>query len=434
MTQNQNWYDTEKVNQKHSVILTNWMSERVAARKSAEINNSTGLISSSDPAVLELFGLTSGHSAVTVASSQRIAAVGACIGLIGDAMSTLPIHHYRRTDKGRERVENSKIWNLLNKSPIGNWTSAAMRQFWARVNGLRGCAITEIIRDRKGEPVSLLPWHPDRVTWKLVGNELIYFFSPIDGSKPYGKSSDDVIHIPGNGFDGEKSYSVISHDAKNSIGIALAADGYSNSFYENGGMPKHLFKTPHKMNPDQQESLRDTYKERYSGPRNAGKPIVLTEGMDMVELSMTSVDAQLLESRRYSAIDIARAFRVPPVLIGAQDTTSSWGSGVSEIKLGWVTFFLEPKANLWEQELNRKLISSPDEFIEHEFKCFMRGDTKAESEALRQQRGGSQGPGWLTLNEIRRTQNLPPVSDEAGGNKIYEPKGANNEQKTTPAN
>jgi HK97 family phage portal protein len=158
--------------------------------------------------------------------------------------------------------------------------------------------------------------------------------------------------------------------------------------------------------------------------------MVLTEGLDVKELSMSSIDAELLDSRKYSVIDIARAFRVPPVMIGAQDTTSSWGTGVEAITLGFVKFTLQPYLTRIEQEINRKLIRKPDEFVEFNLKGLLRGDTKAENESLRQARGGSQGPGWLTLNEIRRIDNLPPVP---GGDVIYEPKGALNEQKTTPA-
>jgi HK97 family phage portal protein len=117
-------------------------------------------------------------------------------------------------------------------------------------------------------------------------------------------------------------------------------------------------------------------------------------------------------------------------MIGAQDTTSSWGTGIEQVTLGFVKFTLQPYLTRIEQEINRKLIRKPDEFVEFNLKGLLRGDTKAENESLRQARGGSQGPGWLTLNEIRRIDNLPPID---GGDVIYEPKGALNEQKTTAA-
>jgi HK97 family phage portal protein len=432
MNANTHWYDHEKVSQKGSVILTNWKQSRELARQGLTINNAdSGIVRSSDPAVLELFGLSSGKTVVNPQSAQRLSAVGACIGLIGGSVAGLPLHHYKKDGDIRKRVD-SNIWNLLNLSPISNWPAASMYEWWVRCNGLRGDAVSEIMRDRYGDPLSIRPHHPDRVEIKLTesGDDLIYIFTPRSGGKTYARASDDVIHIPGNGYDGHKSLSVIQHDAKQAITIGLAAGEYSAKFFENGGMPKHLFKTPNKMNDDQTKALRKTYDERYAGPANAGRPMVLTEGLDVTELSMSSIDAELLDSRKYSVIDIARAFRVPPVMIGAQDTTSSWGTGIEQVTLGFVKFTLQPYLTRIEQEINRKLIRKPDEFVEFNLKGLLRGDTKAENESLRQARGGSQGPGWLTLNEIRRIDNLPPV---VGGDVIYEPKGALNEQKTTAA-
>ena len=425
------WYNQEMVSQKGSVILTNWKNEREAARKNS-ISNATdsALIRSSDPAVLELFGFNKGKVSITPQTAQRLSSVGACLNLLGNSLSTLPCHHYTEDAQGvRTRVEDSKIWDLLNLSPISNWTSAKMYQWWVRCSELRGDAISIILRDKFGNPTGIQPWHPDHVRAKLTGNDLMYFFTTTDGSKPFALSSDDVLHMAGNGFDGEKSLSAVQYDAHHAIGLALAANQYSQKFLENGASPKHLFETEKEMKLPQIDEFRELYDTRYAGPQNAGRPMILTEGLKMHALSMSSVDAQLIETLKYSVIDIARAFGVPPVLIGAQETTSSWGTGIGEIKLGFVTFRLEPKANEWEQELNRKLVRNPKEFVEFNFKAFLRGDTKSENEAKRQERGGSQGPGWKTLNEVRRQDNLPPIP---GGDVIYEPKGATNEQKTTP--
>lgn len=427
------FYNQQMVAQKHSVILTNWKREREAAR--AQISNAdSGLIKSSDPAVLELFGLKNNGVHVSPNTAQRVSAVGACIGLIGGSVAGLPLHHYQKSDNGRDRVKNSAIWPLFNLSPIANWTAASMFEWFVRSNSLRGDAYAEIIRDRNGNVTALRPLHPDNVKVELKNDDLVYFITDPKGAKWYARYSDDVIHIPGNGFDGEKSLSVIAWDAKTAISNSLAADGLSVKFFENGGMPKHVFKAAGEMSEPQIELLRSLYTERYSGVNNAGKPMVLTEGLDVKEMSMSSVDAELLDSRKYSVIDIARAFRVPPVMIGAQDTSSSWGTGIEQMVLGFVKFTLQPYLTRIEQELNRKIIRNPEQFLEFELSGLLRGDSKAESEALRQARGGSQGPGWMTVDEIRRIKNLPPLGKDNGGDKIYEPKGASNEQKTTSAN
>lgn len=422
------WYDENKIAYPGSRILTTWKAGREAAR----VNNASadsGVVLSSDPKVIELFGLHGNSTAVTEQTAQRLSAVGACLGLRGDALSTLPLHHYKRTSDGRERVENSALWRLFNLSPINNWKASDMIKWWDRCCVLRGDAFTQILRNRNGEVQRLRPLHPDAVQCKDIGDDILYMVTDKNG-KQYPVASDDMLHMTSDGFDGERSLSAIASYAKNSIGMGLSVANHSQKFFENGASPKHTFETEGEMSPDQIDQFREVYGSRYAGKNNTAKPMILTEGMKMRELSMSNVDAQTLEMLKFTVIDIARALRVPPVMVGAQETTSSWGTGVTEIKQGFVDFTLEPRASGWEQELNRKVVRNEDEFVEFQFKAFLRGDSETESKVLREAIGGSQGPGWLTTNEVRRIDNRPPID---GGDTIYKPKG-NDEKQTATAN
>lgn len=430
------FYNEGMVAQKHSVVLAKWNAEREAARVEAAkpVSNAVDseLVKSGDSAaMMQLFNLDGTGVSVTPKSAQRLSVVTACVGLLGDAMSTLPLHHYRKTTDGnRERILNSPIEKLFNSSPIENFTSAAMVQFWEANISYRGDAISYIQRDRLGKPIGIIPFHYDDVVWDRIGNDLVYRFFPPNGQNPFNASSEDVLHLTGHGFDGVRSRSIISYDAYHGVGLGLAVNRHGKKFFENGASPKHIFETLAEMSPEQIDQFRELYDTRYSGPANSGRPMILTEGLKMREMTMTSVDAQFLETLKYSVIDIARAFRVPPVLIGAQETTTSWGSGIGEIKSGFVTFRLEPKANLWEQEICRKLLYGNDEFLEFNFAGFLRGSVKEENEAFRQAIGGSNGPGWMTVNEVRKAKNLPPID---GGDILYIPKGTSNDQKTPAA-
>lgn len=414
-----------------STILTKFKQEQEQRRAVATINNAdSALVKSGDPQVLDLFGLSGSTVSVTPATAQRNSAVAASIVLRCNALSTLPLHHYQKNDKGhRKRVKDSPFWRLFNLSPHENWTSSDMYSWWERCCILRGDAFTEILRDRYGNVTGLYPWHPDRSQVAEVDGRLLYKHHPKDG-EPYVLAADDVLHMTGNGFDGVKSLSAIQHDAKNSIGIALAASEHAQKFFEKGASPKHLFGTDKEMDVDQIDEFRKLYDTRYAGNHNVGRPMILTEGLTMQSLSMSAVDAQLLEVMKYSVIDVARAIGAPAVLINANESTSSWGSGIFEIKQGFVTFHLEPRANKWEQEINRKILRKSDEKLEFNFKTYLRGDSKAEADAMRQAIGGSQGPGWMKIDEVRAIDNLPPLED-GEGDKIYIPKGSENEQKAT---
>lgn len=424
------WYNTERVSQPGSVILNTWLEQREAAKAAAvpAVRNSTQFISSSSPAIIELLGgapASSGYP-VTETTAMRVSAVHACIQLLGGIIASLPINVYQRNSDGDGEQIDSPLWWTLNERPCPAWTAASMFEFWMRCNALRGDAFGEMKRNAGGVITGIVPWHPDRTTVETEAGELRYYYQPRNG-KAYGRHADDVLHIPGFGYDGDigRSHSIIRSGGFQSIGIALAADDFSGKFFANGATPKHLIKSEGKLNEDQIAQLRNLYSQRYTGSDNIGKPMVLTQGLDVKELSMSAVDAELLESRKYQVIDIARAFGVPPFMIGANDTTTSWGAGVEQMTLGFVKFTLKTYLNRYEQEINSKFFRTSRYYVEFALDDLLRGDSKSEGEFLRQARGGSMGPGWMTLNEIRRLKKQKPID---GGDTIYEPKGKQDAQ------
>ncbi len=399
--------------------------KKTKQRNQLSIKNATQFISSSDPEIISLLGGTpasSGYS-VTEASAMRVSAVAACVQLLGGTIATLPLPIYKQTDKGREKIK-PPLWRLLNLQPCPAWTAASMIEWWIRSIAFRGDAFSIIGRDNQGQSNKIIPLHPDKVKVTIDDEgEITYAYKRKDGTAK-GVHADDMLHIPGFGYDGTKGrgLSIIKHAAFQSIGVALAADDFSGQFFVNSGMQKHVIKVPGKMDDDAIERLKTEYKNKYAGSENVGKPMVLTQGLDIKEISLSSADVELLDSRKYQVVDIARAFGVPPFMIGSTENTTTWGTGIEQMTLGFVKFTLQAYLNRIEQEINRKLFRQDEAFVEFNLGGLLRGDSDAESKSLRQARGGSQGPGWETLNEIRAKKNLPPLSKEDGGNKVYEPK------------
>lgn len=377
---------------------------------------------SSDSRLIDLLGgfrSATGY-AINEESAMRVSAVYACVRLIASAIATLPLHIYERTNETRREID-SPLWYLLNESPHGRWTAASMWEWVIKCNCLRGDAFIVLIRNGAGNVVEMRPLHPNMVRVNRNGDRLDYYVHEYD--RYYGVEQENMLHIPGFGFDGVSSQSVIENAAFQSIGVALATDEYSGKFFSNGAMTKHLITTEKALTQEQIDSLKRGYAERYAGTDNSGKPMVLTEGLKLTELSMTAADAELLDSRKFNVIDIARAFGVPPHMIGAQETTSSWGSGVEQMSIGFVKYTLKPYLNRITDEVNRKIFKSARYYIEFELNDLIKGDSKAESDALRQALGGSQGIGWMTPNEVRKLKNLPPIE---GGDVLYDPKNTGN--------
>lgn len=389
------------------------------------IQNTTTVVSS-DPRVVELFGApqTSAGVAVSEVSAMRVSAVYACVRIIGGAIASLPIDIFRRSTAGiAERINTTHaMWWPLNEQPHARWTASAMWKWLAKSWLLRGDGFAWIQRDRLGQPIGLTPLHPATVDVENRGGRLVYFFTDPDEGRKRGVDQDDMIHLPGFGFDGVRGLSAIQWGARNSIGIALATDDFAGRFFGSGAMIRHALKAPGRLTEPQIVQLRQAFEDRYAGLDNAHRPMVLTEGIDVKELSLSAEDAQLLEARKFQVVDIARAFGVPPFMIGDVEKTSAWGSGVEHMSLGFVRYTLQERLTEIEQELTRKLFRTASTYLRFNVEGLLRGDTAARAAYLREMVGGSQGPGIITQDEARAAEGFAPLGGDA--NKLYDPRSA----------
>lgn len=369
----------------------------------------------------ELYELLAGVPAaagvvVNEASALRVTAVYACVRLIAGAIASLPLTVYRRTDAGRERVRND-LWWLLNEQPCPAVSAAVFWEYLLAQLLLSGDALAEIERGRGGAIRSLIPLDSRAVGIRRIDGRLRYEFCR-DGQW-LGRDQDDILHIPGFGFDGSRGMSVIRHAAREAIGLALAAEGFSSRFFASGAHPDVALKVPGKMSQEQIDNLRRIWASKYGGAHNASLPIVLTEGTDLKEVTLSAQDSQLIEARRFQVADIARAFGVPPHMVGETDKSTSWGSGIEQQGIGFVQYTLAPHLNRIEQEINRKCFRTERLFVEFNVEGLLRGDSKARAEYYTRALGGTQNPAWMTPNEIRRLENLPPLP---GGDQLAQPK------------
>lgn len=367
----------------------------------------------------EFFGVQSASAGVpvTVESAKRSAAVYSCVRLIAGAVALLPIPVYERTpDGGRKTIEHP-LWWMLNESPYPTLTACSFWEWMLASSLLRGDGIGEILRDRNGTPTGIMPIPRQCVDIEMRGGRLVYFIN--DGVSTYGRFDEDILHFPGFGFDGCRGESVIRYAAKQAVGTALAADDYAGEFFANGAAPSIALTYPQGVAPteNQQNHLREQFTERYVGKGNRHKPLLLVNGGKVEPISMNAEDAQLLETRKFQVIEIARAFGVPPHMIGETSASTSWGSGIEQMSIGFVRYTLGPHLRRIEQELNRKLWPrSPRFFVEFNRDGLLAGDSKTESEVISKSLGGPGAQGWRTVNEARRLKNLPPVP---GGDELF---------------
>ena len=416
------WYNAKRVSQPGSVILQEWNARRHAERvRAAGVSypSSAGVKGS------ELYdwftgGISLGSTAVTERSAMGVSAVYACVALIGGAIASLPLPIYRRTDGGRERA-NHPVWWLLNEQPHPDMSAAAFWEYLLTANLLYGDAFAEIVRTSPNTNAVrwLRPLHPRCVQVDCLekDNGLVYTVTDPDGDEPTRTIlGADMLHIPGVGFNGKRSLSPVRHAARNAVGIALAADEWSAGFFQNGARPDFALTTDGTLKPEQIDSLRDQWANRHAGAANRGKPVVMQGGLNVQPLTVPAEDAQLIETRRMQVEDIARIYGVPPHMIGHTTASTSWGSGIEQQAIGFVRFTLQRHLARIEQEINRKFWPrSLQYFAEFNVSGLERGDYKTRNEGYRVALGRAGEPGWMTINEVRRMENLPPLPE---GDKI----------------
>ena len=166
----------------------------------------------------------------------------------------------------------------------------------------------------------------------------------------------------------------------------------------------------HKMDAEQvQRGARRSSLENYQGSMNAGQPFLAHGGMKVKPLSINPDDAQMLQSRAFSVEEICRFFSVPPHMVGHTEKTTSWGTGIEQMTIGFVQFTLRERLKNIESTLSRQLLTEVERregiTIEFNVEGLLRGDSKTRAEFYA---SGLQN-GWRTINEVRALENLPPV-------------------------
>jgi len=339
-------------------------------------------------------------------AALRLAAVYACVRILSETMASLPVVVYRmRPDGGKDRIKDHWLYHRLARTPNRYQNPFEWREMLQGHLTLRGNAYCQILANRDGEIKELLPIHPDRVKLEMLSNgDYRYRISQTSGTDivlPRG----EVWHLRGLSSDGLMGMSPIEL-ARESLGIALAAQDYGARFFANDAKPTGgWIEFPGNFkDAEAKRVFRESYQQAQSGS-NRGKVLVLENGMKFHEVGVTNKDAQFLELRKFQITDIARLFRVPPHMIADLDRATF--SNIEQQSLEFVMHTMTPWAERWEAAIERDLIFENEDLeVEFDFANLMRGDAASRSAYYQ---SGIQN-GWLTRNEARAAENLNPIA------------------------
>lgn len=359
---------------------------------------------------------TSAGTQVSEYNAVKLAPVYACVGLISDAIAQLPINVYRRNrDGSREHIKDHRVEYLLNKKPNDRMTAFSFRKTKMHHVLLWGNGYAEIQRRGNGVPEALWPALPDRTWPNLTPDGDLEYQTTIDMVNKRIESP-DVLHIPALGYDGVVGYSPVSV-ARQSMGLAMAMEEFGSKFFRNDAKSGGFLKHPGKLGTEAVARIRESW-DAQGGLEHSHRPKVLEEGMDFVQTTIPPEDAQFLASRDFQVAEIARIYRVPLHMIQSVSGSTSWGSGIAEMSLGFVRFTLDPWMIPIEQEANNKLFTRQEQdqgfYIRHDTSDLLRGDIDKRSDyytkALDPQTG------WLTREEVRAAEDRNPLTEEQAAN------------------
>ncbi|RDH41603.1 phage portal protein [Zooshikella ganghwensis] len=403
------------------------MAKKNKSKKRQAVKNETVTLDNIER-LSDLLGIHQSAAGVSVTKSTAmcVSAVYACVRLISGAIATLPFEVFRKEGSSRKKDASHSLYGILRKQPNPKVSSVVFWETACTHILLQGNSYAIIHRNRQGDPLALTIIDPSRVEVDVKNDRLLYFITLEDGQYlPF--DMDDILHIPGIGWNGRKGLSVISSVGQNSIGCAIAADEYAGRFFSNDATPRGYLSYPNKISADQADEIRNYWFKKHQGLENKHLPAVITGGGEFKETTLSPQDSQIIQTRKFQVCDIARIFGVPPHLVGETEKSTSWGTGIEQQSIGFVQYTLRPHLTRIEQEVNRKLFRSDSFFAEFNVNGLLRGDIKGRNEAYRIALGGNQEPGWMTVNEVRKLDNLPPIE---GGDILYRPAtGENNAKK-----
>lgn len=352
-----------------------------------------------------------GYSEAGVDLSDRsvigLPAVWACVNLLAGTIASLPLVVYRTDGNGERSIaRDHSLYRLLHDSPNYDQTAVDFWEYVATSLELWGNAYARVERS-VGKVVNLHPINPALVVPRRLANGTIeYRWS--QGGKQYVETDKTMLHVRGFGGDPLGGMSTL-HFGVQAFGLARAAQAAAGSTFRNGMRPSVQLAFPEFLTDDQFKLVNDRLIDQYMGAMNAGRPYIAEGGGKIEAISINPVDAQLLEILGLSIEQVCMMFQVPPVMIGYTSKSSSWPSSTEQQGLILQKFTLRRRLKRIEQALEKQLLTSADRAAGITIEFNIEGLLRADSTGRARYYQVMTMIGGMTINEVRRLENLPPV-------------------------
>jgi HK97 family phage portal protein len=355
-----------------------------------------------------------GAAAVSPPGSMALATVFACVRVLSESVSMLPLVLYERTKDGRRRADNHPLSVILQSLPNPEITSVELRMALMGHLALWGNAYAQIVRAGGGRVLELWPLRPDSIEiQRAPDGTLVYAYATENGSKTYFPKS-EIFHIRGISSDGLMGYSPVA-TARRSFESANERSQYQSAFYANGARPGGVLRHPGKLSDAAYNRIRSSWETRHQGAANANRVAVLEEGMDYAGVGIPQSDQQFIQQEQLDAARIASIFRVPSHMVN--DLERATFSNIEEMSQEFVDYSLAPWFVVWEQAIARDLLTESERrkyYAKHVAQALLRGNATTRSQFY------STGLQWgyFSINDVRGLEDLNSIE---GGDQHFVP-------------
>lgn len=340
--------------------------------------------------------------------AMQVSAVWSCVRLISETVSSMPLTiHKRIGEKSQVAESDYHLSRIFNLSPNAFMTPLKFREAMTCQVCLWGNAYALVEwSDDKTRVISVTPLRPEHMTPVRTRSGITYHYATENGVAIYAQES--IFHLKGFSLDGIVGLSPLAY-ARHTMGITVSADKFASKSFANGGKPGGVLTVDKFLTPAQRLEVAKIYEGISATADNANKLWVLEGGMGYQPISIPPDDMQMLETRSFQISEVARFWRVPNHLINDTEKSTSWGTGIEQLNLGFLQYTLQPYLDSWETEILDQLMPIKDKrkyYAEHDAEGLLRVDVKSRGEFL----SSMVQNGIMDRNEARFKVKLPERS------------------------
>lgn len=350
---------------------------------------------------------------VSVKTAVEVATVFACMRVIGEGIAQVPLKlmQEKKDDKTRVEAEDHPLHEILETRPNAWQTSFEYREMLAMHAVLCGNAFSFVNRSNRAGIMELIPFEPGCVTVKRADDFTLSYEVRGQNGNTQTFPAASIWHVRGPSWNSWMGLEAVQL-AREAIGLAMATEEQQARMQKNGVRASGTYSVEGTLKDDQYKALSAWINENMGGVENAGKAMVLDRSAKWLNTSMTGVDAQTLETRRYQVEEICRFFRVNPIMVGAESKNTTYASA-EQMFLGHVVHTLAPWYTRLEQSIDANLLTEKDRKAGI-YSCFvdaglLRGSAVQTKDVILSYVNG----GLMTPNEGRRLLDMNPDPDPA---------------------